>query len=147
LFRQVDVVPAGGTPQQIDAHWRPPQVHAFAVVHVCPAPQAPAPQSTVTPQLSLTVPHFPAQVVVVELLAQLHTFDALHVCPAPQPVVPQSTLMPQLSLRAPHLPAQVVAIELRAQPHMFDVPAPPHVCGSVQSLSVQQLPAEVAMHF
>ncbi len=141
LLRQIDVVPAGGVSQQMDVHWRPSQLHAFAAVHVCPAPQALVPQSTLTPQLSLTVPHLPEQVVAIELRAQAQTLDAVQVCPAEQAVVPQSTLTPQLSLTVPHLPEQVVAIELRGHPHMFAVPAPPQVCGGVQSLSLQQLAA------
>ena len=63
LFRHIDIAPAGGDAQQIDVHWRPPQVHTFEALQVWPAPQEEVPQSTLTPQLSFTVPHLPVQVV------------------------------------------------------------------------------------
>jgi hypothetical protein len=98
---------------------------------------------TSTLQLSLTVPHFPAQVLAVELRTQAQTFEAVQVCPAAQMVVPQSTLTPQLSFTLPHLPAQVVAFELLVQPHILAVPPPPHVWGDGQSLSEQHFACRI----
>lgn len=56
------VVPVGGDAQQMDVHCFPPQVQVFDTSHIWPALQAEVPQSTLTPQLSLTVPHLPVQV-------------------------------------------------------------------------------------
>lgn len=75
----MDVVPLGGGAQQIDVHCSPPQMQAFEVLQVWPAPQAEVPQSTFMPQLSLTVPHFPVQ--VLELRVHPHMFA---VPPPPQ---------------------------------------------------------------
>lgn len=67
------MVPAGGDAQQMDVHCRPPQVHAFEVLQVWPEPQPVVPQSMLTPQLSLTVPHLPVH--VVEFRVHPHMFD------------------------------------------------------------------------
>jgi len=75
----MDMVPAAGDAQQIDVHCRPPQTQEFEELQVWPTPQAEVPQSTLAPQLSLTVPHLPAH--VVELRVQPHMFA---VPPPPQ---------------------------------------------------------------
>jgi hypothetical protein len=103
------------------------------------------PQSVAAPQLSITVPHLPLQVVACELRVQPHM---LGVPPPPQvtpvPVhcaMPQSVATPQLSITVPHLPPlQVVACELRVQPQMLPLqiwPDPGQVVGPQVSVPPQ----------
>jgi len=92
------------------------QPHTFAPVgpppHVSGAVQPP--QSTPWPQLSVTVPHLPAQVSLRGV--QPHTFGAPpppQLCGAAQ--APQTTSCPQLFLTVPHLPSQVLGSAAQTQ--------------------------------
>jgi hypothetical protein len=76
-----------------------------------------AEQSTLKPQRSAIVPHFPEQSAGT---SRAHS----HVCDAPQAqftpwvaaqVSPQSTVAPQLFVTIPHFPVQVCAIDSGVQ--------------------------------
>ena len=56
----------------------PQLAHLLSAPHSWPVPQPP--QGTVTPQLSVTFPHLPVQVVVMLWLVQLQTLLLPQVC-------------------------------------------------------------------
>ena len=98
LSRHTEVVPVGGEAQQMDVHCFPPQVQVFDPPHIWPSPQASVPQSTLTPQLSLTVPHFPVQ--VTGFLVHPHV---LGVPPPPQVCGVVQSLFAQQPLLGTHI--------------------------------------------
>lgn len=94
LSRHMFVVPAGGAAQQMAVHWVPPQVQVFDALHIWPLPQAEVPQSTLTLQLSFTVPHLPVQVVALRVHPHMLAVPPPpQVCGAVQSVFEQQPLL------------------------------------------------------
>jgi hypothetical protein len=109
--------PSDAVPHTFDPHWLagvqphwfavPPPPHVWGDEHDTP-PFA-AEHETVWPQLLVTLPHFPPQVVPVGSGVQPQTFGTPpppQVTPVPEQP-PQPTGSPQLLFTVPHLPEQV----------------------------------------
>jgi len=110
----------------------------------CAAVQAAVPQSTAVPQLSVMMPHLPAQVAAIGARAQPHTLavTAPHCCPGPAPhwVVPQVTVpVPQPFGIVPQLVPDGQGMT-GEHPQWPGVPPPPHVCGAAQVPQVTMPP-------
>jgi hypothetical protein len=105
--------------QQPLAHEAAVQTHAFESLQACPAAQFVFPQFTAIPQLSITLPHFPAHVIAVGLRAQAHMLGV----PPPAQVcgAVQSAFEQQPTLVA----TQTVVPEQFRKPPLHVTPQPP----------------------